>query len=62
MELKNSERLALFQPKTKCKSIVAINRLLAVPHLAIALAAVRDVLLAGREGGVGHSIPELILA
>ena len=63
MELKKSlERLALFQPKTKCYSNVIINRFLAVPHLAIALAAVRDVLLAGREGGVGHSIPELILA
>lgn len=63
MELKKSlERWALFQPKTKCYSNVIINRFLAVPHLAITLAAVSDVLLAGREGGVGHSIPELILA
>ena len=27
-----------------------------MPHLAIALAAVRDVLLAGREGGVGQKL------
>ena len=33
-----------------------------LPDLAIALTAVRDVLLAGGEGGVSHSIPELILA
>jgi len=33
-----------------------------LPDLAIALTAVRDVLLAGGEGGVSHSIPELVLA